>query len=140
MMAATSQVTCWLPSPRPTGHDTSTAHFSTQLTGCNSGEAFDINQPLELRTDGKLYKVSGAGNFVGISPRTVGVPNQAITPRGIGLRFHARDEGDLTVGATYFLGATAGYISDTATARDSMGAFTAISKYDLLVVKQGKVV
>lgn len=121
------------------GHDTNTSHFAVQFTGGNSGEAFDINQPLELRTDGKLYKNSGTGTFIGVSPRTVGVPNQAITVHGIGQRFHARDEGDLNIGATYFLGATAGYISDTATARDSMGAFTAVSKFDLMVVKQGKV-
>lgn len=117
--------------------DTSTTHFATQLTGHNVREAVDVNQPLELRADG-LYKASGTGTFVGIAPSSVAVANRPLTPHGVGYRFHASDAGTLTVGATYYLGATAGYISDAATAKDAQGAFLAVSPYDLMVMKIGK--
>lgn len=120
--------------------DTSTGHFATQLTGNTTGEAIDVNQPVEVRSDGRLFKTAGAssGTFLGVAVRTAKVANQAMTLRGIGQRFHARDEGDLVPGKTYYLGATAGYISDAATAKDSQGAFVAVSGTDLMVVRVGK--
>lgn len=119
-------------------HDTTTAHFATQVTGNVTGEPIEVNQPVELRPDGRLYKASGTGIFVGVSPRTVKVANQALTAHGVGQRFHASDAGALTPGKAYFLGATAGQISDAATANDAQGAFVAVSKHDLMVVRIGK--
>lgn len=121
-------------------HDTTTAHFATQLTGSVTGEPIDVNQPVELRADGKLYKASGTGAFLGVSPRTAKVANQALTVHGIGQRFHASDAGTLTRGKVYFLGATPGQISDAATAVDAQGAFVAVSANDLMVVRIGKLV
>ncbi|GGL15812.1 hypothetical protein [Deinococcus radiotolerans] len=120
------------------GHDTTTSHFATQHTGSVAGELIDVNQPVELRADGRLYKASGAGTFLGVSPRTVKVANQALTVHGLGQRFHASDAGSLVIGKTYYLGATAGQISDAATAVDAQGAFVAVSAYDLTVVRIGK--
>lgn len=119
-------------------HDTTTAHFATQVTGCVTGEPIDVNTPLELRADGRLYKASGQGTFVGVSPRTAKTASQALTAHGVGQRFHASDAGSLTPGKTYYLGATAGQISDTATAVDAQGAFVAVDKRDLMVVRVGK--
>lgn len=120
--------------------DTSTGHFATQLTGATTGEAVDVNQPVELRNDGRLFKTAGAsaGTFLGVAVRTAKTANQAMTVRGIGQRFHAKDEGDLVPGRVYYLGATAGYISDAATAKDAQGAFVAVSGYDLMIVRLGK--
>lgn len=120
------------------GLDTTTSHFATQHTGSNTGEPIDVNQPVELRADGRLYKASGTGTFMGISPRTVKVANQALTAKGVGQRFHASDAGTLVIGKTYYLGATAGYISDAATANDAQGAFVAVSAHDLMVARIGK--
>lgn len=119
-------------------HDTSTSHFVTQLTGSVTGEAVDVNQPLELRSNGRLYKASGTGVFLGVSPRTVKVVGQALTVHGIGQRFHASDTGTLIPGKVYYLGATAGQISDAATANDAQGAFVAVTPNDLMVVRIGK--
>ena len=47
-------------------HDTTTAHFATQVTGNVTGEPIEVNQPVELRPDGRLYKASGTGIFVGL--------------------------------------------------------------------------
>lgn len=121
-------------------HDTNTAHFASQITGAKNGEPLDVNQPLNLRPDGKLWKSSATGTFVGVSPRSCAVANQGLTVHGLGQRFHARDEGDLVIGAVYYLGATAGFISDAATANDAQGAFVAVSKFDLMVTKIGKLV
>lgn len=120
------------------GHDTTTAHFATQITGALAGEALDVNQPLELRADGRLYRAAGTGVFVGVSPRTAKTGNQALTVHGIGQRFHASDAGTLTPGKTYYLGAAAGTISDAATANDAQGAFVAVSKHDLMVARIGR--
>ncbi|WP_027480535.1 hypothetical protein [Deinococcus pimensis] len=122
------------------GHDTTTAHFATQHTGSKTGEPIDVNQPMELRANGKLYRASGQGRFIGVAPRTAGMANQAITAHGIGQRFHARDEGDLVIGNPYYLGAAPGTISDAATANDAQGAFLAVSKHDLMVVRIGRLV
>lgn len=119
-------------------HDTTTAHFATQVTGSVTGEPIDVNQPVELRANGRLYRASGQGVFVGVSPRTAKTASQALTVHGIGQRFHASDAGALTVGATYYLGAAAGTISDAATANDAQGAFVAVSPRDLMVARIGK--
>lgn len=120
------------------GHDTTTAHFATQLTGSNIGEPIDVNQPAELRADGRLYRASGQGVFLGVSPRSPKIANQPLTLHGVGQRFHARDEADLVPGKTYYLGAAPGTISDVATANDAQGAFVAVDKRDLMVVRIGK--
>lgn len=119
-------------------HDTTTAHFATQVTGSLTGEPIEVNQPVELRPDGRLYKASGQGVFIGVSPRTAKLASQALTVHGVGQRFHASDAGALTPGKAYFLGATAGQISDAASANDAQGAFVAVSKHDLMVVKIGQ--
>jgi hypothetical protein len=121
-------------------HDTTTAHFATQITETVTGEPIDVNQPIEGRSDGRLFRAAGTGTFVGVSPRSVGKANQALTVHGIGQRFHARDEGDLVPFKIYFLGAAAGTVSDVATANDAQGAFVAVSKYDLMVARIGKLI
>lgn len=118
-------------------HDTSTSHFATQITGLVNGEPFDVNQPLEVRSDGRLYRTSGAGVFMGVSPRSPKVANQATTVHGLGQRFHASDAGSLTIGAVYYLGEAPGTISDAPTANDDQGAFVAVSTHDLMVVRIG---
>ncbi|MFC6592404.1 hypothetical protein ACFP81_10635 [Deinococcus lacus] len=120
------------------GHDTTTAHFATQVTGAVTGEPIDVNQPVELRADGRLYKASGQGAFMGSSPRTAKTASQALTVHGIGQRFHASDDASLTPGKTYYLGTAPGTISDAPTANDAQGAFVAVSTRDLMVVRIGK--
>lgn len=130
-----------MPEFKPGGagsHDTTTAHFATQVTGSLTGEPVEVNQPVELRPDGRLYKASGQGVFIGVSPRAVKVASQALTVHGIGQRFHASDAGALTPGKAYYLGTAPGTVSDAATANDSQGAFVAVSRHDLMVVKIGK--
>lgn len=119
------------------GLDTSTAHFATQVTGLIAREPIPASAPVEIRALG-IYKASGTGTFMGVAATELKVGNQAITIKGIGQRFHASDEGNLTPGAVYYLGATAGTISDTPTANDAQGAFVAVSAHDLMVVRIGK--
>lgn len=116
--------------------DASTAQFAPQITGLLCGEDIAAGQACEIRNDGKIYKLA-AGTFAGIAPKGAKA-TQPLTIFGTGCRFHAAD-GTLTVGALYYLSATAGEISDAATARDAQGAFLAVSKSDLVVLRTGKV-
>lgn len=118
------------------GADTSTGHFATQISGLITGETISAGSPVEIREDGRLYKASGVGAFVGIATRSVLTRGQGLTVRGVGQVFRASN-GGLIPGATYFVAAD-GKFSDEATAIDTQGAFFAFDANDLVVARIGK--
>ena len=119
-------------SPKSTV-DTTTAQFAQHISGKVAGADIVAGQPVEIRTDDKLYPLA-TGPFVGIAPRTAKA-GQALTVYGTGVRFHASDTN--LAALVYYAGA-AGTISDAATALDDQGAFIRVGLRDLMVVRTGK--
>ncbi len=120
--------------------DTTSAQFAQQHAGKVLGADVLAGQPLELRTDGKVYPFAGTTGavFFGISPRNAKAL-QPLTCYGLSTQFHAA-EGTLTIGKTYYLSDTAGKIADAAGTKDANGSFFAVSVNDLIVTRSfGKV-
>jgi hypothetical protein len=125
--------------------DAIAGQFATQFGGNKLGEAVEAGQPLCMDANGVLWKFNNGSVaaahrvlLAGVATRkaTVGEP---ITPYGIGSRFHMSDGALLVPGRVYFCSATAGEIDDTSVASiDTIGAFYAINKTDLIVINQGK--
>lgn len=120
--------------------DATSARFAQQYAGDNLAGADMLagGTPVEVRPGGRNGKVHpcGAGVFAGISPdpKRIGQP---CTIFGIGTVFHASDDGSLVVGNLYYVSATPGRISDAPTAKDSQGAFYAVTPQDLQVIRVG---
>ena len=113
------------------GVDTSTAMHAFNITGLQA--AVDVNPCIALQinaTTGRLEPLA-AGFYVGIAAQK-GYAASGLTAYGPGVRFHARDEADLIPGAAYFIGVATGTIDTIATAKDSQGAFLAVTTRDLM--------
>ncbi|AFD25897.1 hypothetical protein [Deinococcus gobiensis] len=120
--------------------DATSARFALQYAGDNFAgvEMPAGGTPVEVRPggrNGKLYPC-GSGVFAGITPegKRVGQPS---TYFGTGTVFHASDDGSLVVGNLYYVSATPGRIADAPTAKDSKGAFFAVTPNDLQVIRVG---
>lgn len=120
--------------------DTTSAHFAQQHTGKVLGADVAAGQPMELRTDNKLYpyaKTAGAA-FFGVAPRS-GKVGQPMTAYALSVQFRAT-EGTLALCATYYLSDTPGEISDAPGTKDTTGTFFAVNANDLIVTRSfGKV-
>ena len=104
------------------------------------GEDVLAGNPLELRSDGKLYKFTGTRPLAGVSP-TAGSANPAFAPTGhtfYGIGFKFSPATTLEPGKVYFANA-GGLIDDASVAGvDIQGAFLAISTDQLEVIRLGK--
>lgn len=116
--------------------DASTAMFAPQLTGFIAGENIDAGAPCYIKSsDNKVYMSNGtaaneAAKFFGISPESVN-SGQAVTLFGMGARL--RYGSGLTVGAKFYIAATAGRLDTAATTGDAVGVAVVISPTDIVV-------
>lgn len=114
--------------------DARTAMYAQQNTGLVAAEDIGAGMAVRIGTGFKVFKAkAGDARFDGIAPKNAKA-GQPITIFGIGTRFHAT-EGTLTP-ALYFLSATAGLFSDTATGAGKPVA-RAVSVHDLEVIRVG---
>jgi hypothetical protein len=120
------------------------AQFAVQFAGYTLGEDVEACQPLCLDSvTRKLWKFNSASAaaqrviFAGFASRK-GKAGQPMTVYGVGAAFHASEAALLVPGNVYFLSATPGVYGDAATAVDAQGALYAISRTDLMVIRQGK--
>ena len=118
--------------------DTSTAMFAPQLTGnLYAGEALDVCAPCYIKaSDGKVYMSNGtaaneAAKFDGFTPRACGI-GEPVTLLGIGARM--RYGSGLTIGASYFVAATAGRLDTAATTGGTVAIARAINATDIRVI------
>lgn len=116
------------------------SHTGHSITGYEAGEQLLPCTPVVLRRDGndgnrwKVYRaVASDGGIDGISSPRVAPQGSAVTILGVGYRFHASDEGELTPGH-YGLTANSREIDSEATVK----LFRAVSKNDLEVVAYGE--
>lgn len=132
-----------LPTTNKNGSvlDAASGRFASQFAGdIDAGEELTwAGTCVEVQAGGRLGRVykCNAGAFAGVvhERKKVGQP---ATVHGIGAIFHASDAGTLVPGALYYVSATPGRIADAATAKDSQGAFLAISTTELQVIRVGK--
>ena len=118
--------------------DASTAQFANQITGLVAGEDLDVCAPCHIHTDGLVYmsnatSANADAELAGFTPRAA-KSGQPVTLFGAGARFKYSD-GNLTPGATYYMGATDGRLDDTATTGDSVGVAQAIDAYDIRITR-----
>lgn len=114
--------------------DARTTMYAQQNTGLVCGEDIDAGMAVRIGAGFKVFKAkAGDARFDGILPKSKKA-GDATTIFGIGCRFHAT-EADLTP-ALYFLSATNGLFSDTATGTGK-AVCRAVSKHDLEVIRVG---
>ena len=119
--------------------DMSSAQYAPQIPDLVAGEALDVAAPCHIdATDGKVYMSNGTAadadaKIDGFTPRAV-ASGQPVTLVGKGARFRYSD-GNLTPGATYYLGATDGRLDTAATTGDAAGVAKAINAYDIRVIR-----
>lgn len=122
--------------------DANTAKFAVQFAGdMTAGESIAPGSPCEIRAGGprgvQVFKLTSTGVFAGINHEAK-LLGQPVTLYGNGIIFHAVDTALLVPGAAYYLSATPGAIADAATAKDTQGAFLALTPYKLMVIKIGR--
>lgn len=119
--------------------DASTGMLAPQITGLLAGEdILTAVTPCELRSDGLVYKASGAAadshaRFLGISTRPGVKSGQPLTLYGLGTVAKYSD-GLLTPGAVLFLG-TGGTLSSTASTGDAVGIAQAIDSSNIRITR-----
>jgi hypothetical protein len=111
--------------------DASSAQFAPQISGDYlAGEALDAVAPCYIKaSDGKVYMSNGtaadeAAKCDGFTPRSYAA-GEAVTLYGPGTKFEYGTS--LTIGATYYIGATAGRLDTAATTGDDVGVVRTIS-------------
>jgi hypothetical protein len=116
--------------------DVSTAQFAPQITGLYAGEDLDVAAPCYVKSsDGKVYMANGTAatepaKCFGFTPRAV-KSGQPVTLFGLGTRFKYGT--GLTIGALYYVGATAGRLDNAATGGDAVGCAYAVTATDIVV-------
>lgn len=110
--------------------DVSSAQFAPQRTGLTAGEALLQFAPCVIKSDGLVYNSNGTAadanaQFDGIAAKAYASGDSNVTLLGIGTKL--RFATGLTPGAKYYVGATAGRWSDTATTGDAVGFAKAIT-------------
>lgn len=119
--------------------DTTSAMYANKFAGLIAGEALDPVAPCRIHTDGLVYMSNGGAddanaNIDGFSPPRAVAAGQPVTLFGVGTRFKYSD-GNLTPGATFYIGATDGRLDDAATTGDAVGVAKAIDAYDIRIVR-----
>lgn len=118
--------------------DASTGMIAPQITGLVAGETLDIAAPCYIKSsDGKVYQSNGTAatepaKFHGFVPRAA-VAGQAVTLFALGARFSYGT--GLTIGAKYYIGATAGRLDGAATTGDAVGVAFAVTATDIIVTR-----
>lgn len=116
--------------------DARTAMYAQQNTGLVAGEDIGAGHAVRIGTGWKVYKAkAGDTRFDGIAPKDARA-GQPITIFGIGTRFHATEGALAPLPGLYFLSATAGLFSDTATGSGRPVA-RAVSTHDLEITRVG---
>lgn len=114
--------------------DTRTAMYAQQNTGLVAAEDIGAGHAVRIGTGFKVYKAkAGDARFDGIAPKDAKA-GQPVTIFGIGTRFHATE--DTLTPVLYYLSATAGLFSDTATGSGKAVA-RAVSPHDLEIIRVG---
>jgi hypothetical protein len=117
--------------------DASTAMFAEQVSGLVAGENIDALAACYIKaSDGKVYMSNGTANdaaakFDGISGQAA-KGGQGVTLLGRGTR--ARYGSGLTIGALYYVAATAGRLDTAATTGGLVAVAKAISATDIRIV------
>lgn len=117
--------------------DASTAMFAEQVSGLIAGEAIDANAACYIKAaDGKVYMSNGtaadaAAKVDGFSAQAAAA-GQGVTLLGRGTRM--RYGTGLTIGALYYLAATAGRLDTAATVGGTVALAKAISATDVRIV------
>jgi hypothetical protein len=122
--------------------DTSTAMFADQISGLYAGEDLLACAPCYIKSsDGKVYQANGtaatepATGYGGFTPRAT-KSGQPCTLYGQSTRFrYVTAANALTIGAKYFIGATAGRLDTAATTGDAVGVAWAITTTDIVVTR-----
>jgi hypothetical protein len=131
--------------------DPITVQFASSFGHALLGEDVKAGQPLCYdEATSKLWKFNSASAaaanrllLAGIASRD-GYTGQPLTVNQIGTRFGISGTGGLTQdgallrGRVYFASATPGEIDDVASVVDTVGAFYAVSKQDLVLINIGK--
>jgi hypothetical protein len=123
--------------------DTVTGMVAPQISGLYAGEDLDVAAPCYVKSsDGKVYMANATGTTEiafpwGFTARAT-KSGQPVTLFGAGTRFLYGS--GLTIGATYFVGATAGRLDTGATVGDAVGVAKAVTATDIIVIRaNGKV-
>jgi hypothetical protein len=122
------------PSP-----DTNTMMYADQISGLIAGEDLLACAPCYVKAaDGKIYQSNGtaaneAATFFGFSAKAYKA-GMAVTLFGAGTRIGYADPGTLTVGAKYFVAATAGRLDTAATTGGTVAVARAITDTDIQVI------
>lgn len=118
--------------------DASNLQIAPQISGdLYAGEALDPAAPCYIKSsDGLVYMSNGTAatepaKFMGFTPRAVGI-GQPVTLYGVGARF--RYGTGLTIGARYFIAATAGRLDTAATTGGTVAVAEAINATDIRVL------
>lgn len=117
--------------------DASTAMFAEQISGLVAGEAIDALAACYIAAaDGKVYQSNGtaadaAAKVDGFSAQAAAA-GQGVTLFGRGTRM--RYGTGLTIGALYYLAATAGRLDTAATTGGTVALAKAISATDVRIV------
>jgi hypothetical protein len=118
--------------------DASNGMFGYQITGdFYAGEALPAASPVYIKSaDGKVYMSNGtaaneAATFFGFTPKAYSI-GQAVAIFGLGSRF--RYGTGLTIGAKYFVAATAGALDTAATTGGLTPVARAITATDIQVI------
>lgn len=118
--------------------DTSSALYAPQIAGLYAGEDLDVAAPCYIKAgDGKVYMSNAtaaneAAKCMGFTPRAVKT-GQPVTLFGVGARFKYGT--GLTIGAPYYVGATAGRLDTAQTVGDGIGVAYAVTATDIIVVR-----
>lgn len=117
--------------------DANTAMYAPQISGnLYAGEDLDVCAPCYIKnSDGKVYMSNGtaaneAAKFFGFVPRAV-KSGQPVTLYGMGTRM--RYGSGLSIGAKFYIAATAGRLDTAATTGDAVGAVVVVSDTDIVV-------
>lgn len=116
--------------------DTSTAQFAPQVPDLVAGEALTAGDCVYIKSDGKVWKSDGtasnaASAFAGMVAKSYAV-DRACTVFGVGTRF--RYATGLTIGARYFISATAGSLDTAATTGGTLPVARAVTATDIVII------
>ena len=119
--------------------DMTSALYAAQIPALVAGEDLDGVAPCRINAaDGKVYMSNGAAadanaNVDGFCPVSMKA-GQPVTLFGLGARFYYSD-GNLTPGATLYLGTAAGGLDDAATVGDAVGVAKAVDAYVIRITR-----
>lgn len=118
--------------------DAASGGYAPQISdGLVAGADLDVAAPCYIKaSDGKVYMSNGTAatepaKFDGFTARAV-KSGQPVTLFGTGAKFEYGT--GLTPGATYYIGTTAGRLSDAATTGDAVGVARAVTSTMIRVI------